>query len=138
MCKGFKYHTQVIFKLFLRDAAKKDIETIIFRGARPRQTGRTVIKRCVCVPHNGSSPCGPTIFKAAHCAAFGFLGRRRGRQGHRGSGQQPVDQRLLVIVEWLILVELVGGRDQRLALDLTPTVTIDMPKVLQRLQVAVL
>ncbi len=87
---------------------------------------------------HGSSPCGPTILKAAHCAAFGFLGRRRGRQGHRGSGQQPVDQRLLVIVERLILVELVGGRDQRLALDLTPTVTIDMPKVLQRLQVAVL
>ena len=38
------------------------------------QTGRTVSGRKILAPHNGSSPTGPTILKAAHCAAFVCLG----------------------------------------------------------------
>lgn len=37
------------------------------------KTGRTVSDRTICVPHNGSSPCGPTNLEAAYYAAFVFL-----------------------------------------------------------------
>ena len=45
------------------------------------------------------------------------------------SGQQTINQRLLILIERLILIELVRGRHQRITLDFPPAIAIHMPKV---------